>query len=32
MSENHVITTQDNDQIYKILTDLFHQDKAMSFR
>lgn len=27
MSENHVITTQDNDQIYKILTDLFHQDK-----
>jgi two-component system response regulator (stage 0 sporulation protein A) len=27
MSENNVIATQDNQQIYKLLTELFHQDK-----
>lgn len=27
MSEQHVIATQDNQQIYKLLTELFHQDK-----
>lgn len=27
MSENHVIATQDNQQICRLLTDLFHQDK-----
>jgi len=27
MSDNHVISTQDNEQIFKVLTDLFRQDK-----
>lgn len=27
MTENHVITTQDNQQICRLLTDLLHQDK-----